>query len=149
MNKLKRVSPLAMTVWQLRLIFFMFVPSFFLFFFYQPQSMVWRLCTGAAAIGFVFVSLLWLPVKYMKLAYQLEGDILYLRWGVVYTRFGAAFLENVQYVTVSATPVQRIFHLCSVSFILAGGRMTIPCIPVEEGKMLRLWGCSQNGEGRA
>ena len=143
MDNLKRVSPSAMSVWQLRLILSAFVPAFLLFFFYQPDSLAWRLCAIAAAAGFVFVSLFWLPVKYLKLAYRLEGNTLYIRWGVVYTRYGAAFLENIQYVTVSATPLQRLFKICNVNFVLAGGRMTIPCISSEEGEMLRIWGCNR------
>jgi len=148
LESMKRVSPLAMSVWQLRLIFFMFIPAFLLFFFYYPQSLVWKLCVIAAGAGFAFVSLLWLPVKYLKLSYRLDGNTLYIRWGVVYTRFSATFLENIQYVSVSATPLQRIFHLCSVNFILAGGRMSIPCISAGEGEMLRVWGSANAGGGK-
>jgi len=142
-DSLKRVSPLALSVWQLRLVFFMFIPAFLLFFFYQPDSLTWIFCAVTVAAAFLFVSLVWLPVKYLKLAYRLEGNTLYIRWGVVYTRFGAAFLENIQYVTISATPLQRLFRICSVNFILAGGMMTIPCISSEEGEMLRIWSCNQ------
>ena len=143
LSNLKRVSPLAMYVWQIRLILFMFIPAFFLFFFYQPQSLAWKLCAAAVVAGFVIMAVVWLPIKYLKLAYQLDGKTLYVRWGVIYTRYGAAFLENIQYVTMSATPLQRLFRLCNVNFVLAGGRMAIPCVGREEGELLRLWGCSQ------
>ncbi len=143
-DKLKRVSPLAMSIWQLRLIFSVFIPAFFLFFFYRPQMLAWKLCALAAAAVYLFSALVWLPVKYLKLAYRLDGQTLYVRQGVIYTRYGAVFLENIQYVTVSATPLQRVFRLCSVNMILAGGRMTIPCVSAEEGELLRIWGCSRS-----
>lgn len=143
MSNLKRVSPLAMYIWQIRLILFMFIPVFFLFFFYQPQSLAWKFCAAAVIAGFVIMAMVWLPVKYLKLAYRLDGKTLYVRWGVIYTRYGAAFLENIQYVNMSATPLQRLFRLCNVNFVLAGGRMSIPCVDREEGELLRLWGCNQ------
>lgn len=149
MDKLKHAEPTAIIIWELRLILGTFFPTFLLFFFYAPEYLIWKCVAGGCIVIFLFFSLFWFPVKYWKLAYHIEGNILYLRRGVLYTRYCSVSKKQLQYITLTSTPLQRRFSLCSAILIMAGAHLFIPCISRKEGEAICKWQESENREENA
>lgn len=146
MDRLKHIHPNALLIWQLRLILGAFFPAFLLFFFYRPEHILWKCAVGICAAVFLFFSLLWFPVKYWKLAYNIDGDTLYLRQGVIYTRYCSVTRKQLQYITLTSTPLQRCFSLYSAVLIMAGAHLFLPCIPLTEGEALCRWRAENSKE---
>ena len=143
MHKLERLPVQATMVWQVRMILGTFFPIFLLFFFYPPQHLLWRCCAILCAAAFFFFSLVWIPIKYWKLAYRVDGDTLYLRKGVIYTQYCGITRRQLQYVGVFSSPFERFLALCTVVFVLAGTRLTLPCVYAWQGEALCHWGNQQ------
>ena len=136
--EMKKVSRRALLLWRIRLSAGVFLCPFLIALFF-PDAPVWTAVLTILWIAFyLFMFLLYYPIKYYKLSYTLTAASLVIRCGVFYNRMKAMELRNIQHVTTGATPLARALGLCSLQVWGAGGIVYIPGLPKEEA--LRLCG---------
>ena len=61
-----------------------------------------------------------------------------VRRGVVYEQTDAVYIRNLQYTTLSQTPLQKLMGLATLRLYAAGGIVYIPCLNYEEARLLRV-----------
>lgn len=121
----KKPHPHILTVWRLRLLLFTLLPSFISACFLPRINLVWWLFTAVWSLAFLFFYIFYYPIKYKKLAYSLAEFCLLVHCGVIYTRVKAMPFTSIQYVTVSSTPLQRLFDISTVFVYSAGSSVHI------------------------
>ncbi len=124
----RHVHPRAIVVWRMRLTLAALVPSFCSALFFPVRNWIWTAFTALWAGVYLFLFVVYYPIKYKKLTFALDDRYLVIRCGVFYNRVKAIPLGNLQYMTLLAGPLQRLFRVCSVQFICAGGRVLLPCV---------------------
>ena len=85
------------------------------------------------------VALVLVPARVRSIAYQLRGDDLLFRRGVLYRRLVAVPYGRLQLVDVSRGPVSRLLGLSEVRLVTAAAStgVTIPGIAQADAEVLR------------
>lgn len=128
---MKRVHRRALLLWRIRLSVGVLICPFLIALFF-PAAPVWTAALTILWIAFyLFMFLLYYPIKYWKLSYRVTDTSLIIKCGVFYNRIKAMELQNIQHITTGATPLSRAFSLCSLQVWGAGGIVYIPGLQKE------------------
>jgi len=87
--------------------------------------------------AFLILFLWYYPLKYRKLSYAANGDVLVINCGVIYTRRKSILIKNIQYISLVTLPLHKVFGLCAVFFHAAGGYIYLPCIRQGDALLLQ------------
>lgn len=71
-------------------------------------------------------------------SYSVGGKQIRVSRGVVYSQTDVVYVRNLQYTTLSQTPLQRLMDLATLRLHAAGGVVQLYCIPYEEARLLRI-----------
>lgn len=132
-----KIDPKALWVWRIRLCLGALALSFLSALFFSPENLVWKIATGCWVAAFLALFVWYYPLKFRKLSYAAAGDILVINCGVIYTRRKSILVRNIQYISLVALPLHRVFGLCAIFFHAAGGYVYLPCIRRADGLLLQ------------
>lgn len=76
-------------------------------------------------LSFLFIMLVFLPLRHKSLSYRLAGERLIIHSGIIYKSSKILLLQNAEYVTTHTSPDERLLRLCSVSIYTVGGRAAL------------------------
>lgn len=119
-------QPALLTIWRLSLTCAAIPPAFLISLCLRIGGRAWSIATVIWALLFLFLYLVYLPLKFRRLAFTLKNERLTVHSGGFYIRMREMPLENVQYVGILISPFDALFGLASVSVIAAGGRVLVP-----------------------
>ena len=126
-----------LTVWRIRLLVTAVAPSAVTAYFSINRTWAWWLFSASWIAAFLYFYIGYYPIKYRKLSYSLNQTCLVVHCGVIYTRIKAMPLVSIQYVSVSSTPLQQLFGLCSLVVYAAGSTLRLPGLPLQDGILLQ------------
>jgi membrane protein YdbS with pleckstrin-like domain len=129
-------SPKTLTVWRVRLTLLAFVPAFALSLRYDAGSLAWRVYARVFVFAFAGAYLLYLPALVKSRSYGRKNGMLIVNSGVFFARTVAMPQHSVQTAAITAGPICRMFGLASVIVSVAGFRVCIPGLPLENAKKL-------------
>lgn len=133
---MKKPPRRALTLWRVRLIIAA-LPAPLLVSLFFSASPVWYSCLTALWVAaFLVFFLIYYPIKYHRLSYEIRNGKLVVVCGVLYSNIKAIEIKNIQHVSQSATPLQRIMSLCSVVVAGAGGNILISGVLPNEAAAL-------------
>lgn len=133
---MKKADSRALLLWRVRLSAGILLCPFFIALFF-PSAPVWTaVLTVLWMVFYLFMFLIYYPVKYYKLSYTVTETSFILRCGVFYNRMKAMELRNIQNITTSATPLARLLGLCSVQVWGAGSVLYLSGLRAGEGAAL-------------
>lgn len=123
-------------VWRINLVILSLIPAFAIALL-ETGSLPWSLLTGAWALLFLLVYLVYLPLYYNSVSFSMEDGRISLRSGVFYKKRRWMDLDKVQHYAIVRGPVSRLFGLATLVFTAAGGRLTMPGFRLEyAGRLL-------------
>ena len=106
----------------------------FLYFLHPTMFWVITAVWGSFCLVLYFV---YFPLLYRSLNYQITSRHLCLRQGCIFRRENMIYIENIQYLTLSQTPLQRLFRLASLHIIAAGGSLHLAGLETETAQAIR------------
>ena len=134
--KLQRTDRRALLLWRMRLSLGVLICPFIIALFF-PAAPIWEaVLTILWIVFYLFMFLIYYPVKYAKLRYTVTDANLVIHCGVFYNRVKAMQLQNIQHVSTGATPLARALGLCSVQVWGAGGVLYLPGLKRQVGAAL-------------
>lgn len=145
--KLKKPDPHILTVWRLRLIP---VAAFLLYLslrWIALPFLIWWIFTVLWLCTLLFFVLVYYPLKYRRLSYQVTSRMVLVYSGVLTVHIKAVPFHAVQYTSLLSTPLLRQFGLCSVLFYMAGSRLLLSGLPLSDAEALRTTLRALNCEG--
>lgn len=134
--KLKKPDPHILTVWRLRLIP---VAVFLLYLSLQwilLPFLLWWIFTVLWICVLLFLLLVYYPLKYRRLSYQVTSRMVVVYSGVLTVHIKAVPFPAVQYTSLLSTPLLRQFGLCSVLFYMAGSRLLLSGLSCSDAEAL-------------
>lgn len=126
-----------LTVWRIRLLVTAVAPSAVTAYFFINRTWIWWLFSASWIAAFLYFYIGYYPIKYRKLSYSINQTCLIVHCGVVYTRIKAMPLCSIQYVSVSSTPLQQLFGLCSLVIYAAGSALRLSGLSLQDGILLQ------------
>ncbi|MEG1632009.1 MAG: PH domain-containing protein [Hydrogenoanaerobacterium sp.] len=97
-------------------------------------------------VPFLVMFFWYYPLKYRKLSYASAEDLLVINCGVIYTRRKSILSNNIQYITLTTTPLTKLFGLCTLFFHAAGSFVYLPCLSHDAARNLQHLLTSDSGE---
>lgn len=137
--KFQRISPKGLAVWLIRLTLGAFAVSFLISLVFPERGLLYWILTGLWLFAYFVLFFLYYPIRYYRLSYAANLQIVVLNCGVIYRRRKAIFLRNIQYTTTTCTPIQAIFGLCTLVIHAPGGFILIPHLTRVQCERLRDW----------
>ncbi|GEM_PF-1275801 len=134
---LRKIDRYALLVWRMRLCVAALIPSFFTALFFSPTRVLWLLITALWITAFLVMFLWYYPLKYRKLSYAANSEVLVINCGVIYTRRKSVYVKNIQYISLVTLPLDNLFGLCMVFFHVAGGNVYLPGVRISDALLLR------------
>lgn len=126
-----------LTVWRLRLILCTLLPSFLSALFFGSRGPIWWSCTVIWVAAFCYFYIGYYPIKLRKLFFSGNDLCLLIHCGVIYTRVKAIPYGSIQYISVTSTPLERLFGICSLALYMAGASVKMPGLTPEQADTLR------------
>lgn len=133
----QKIQRTMASIWRLRVtgayVLIMLVTTYL----FPMQTRIWAWLALLWSFLFLGMYLIYYPIKYNRLSYAVYHNLLVVNCGVIYTRVKAIPVENIQFITVSASWLMQYFHLCTLIIHGAGGSVHIPGIKVSDADALR------------
>lgn len=129
-------QPAILTIWRIALIFITLVPAFLTSLILRIGSVAWTVATGLWIFAFLAAYLVYLPIRYKKLAYGISGDNIVLVSGTFYTRVCSIPIAGIQFTALVQSWLDRFFGLSTLVINAAGGRISIPGLKTQDAKAL-------------
>ena len=124
----QRLPERALLYWRIRLLIGCLVPALLGGFF---LTLIWMAV-------FVLLCFVYYPMYHHCYSYSVGGKQIRVSRGVVYSQTDVVYVRNLQYTTLSQTPLQRLMDLATLRLHAAGGVVQLYCIPYEEARLLRI-----------
>lgn len=126
-----------MTIWRIRLFLGILPLSLVTFIFSSYKTPLWYLFTAAWMAAFLYLYIFYYPIKYRKLFYSFNDSCILIHCGVIYSRIKTVPYVNIQYVSVSSTPLARLFQIFTLRIRSAGSSAYIPGLRYTEALSLQ------------
>lgn len=134
-----RLPTKALTLWRLQLLFCCCLPSLLGGFFrYTLSPTVFLSYTAGWFGGFLFLCFLYFPLRWNRMTYSISTTMVKVSRGVLFLRMDAVFIRNIQYTSVTQTPLQRLLGLASLHIYAAGGSVHLPSLEYPLARQLRV-----------
>ena len=130
----KRTDKMGLILWEIRISAAAFLVSFLTAVIFS--GIMFKIISALWITAYLVMFAWYYPLKYKKLSYNIDENILVVNCGVVYRRRKSIFLKNIQYISTVRTPLQRIAKLETVIVHAAGGFIFIPNLKIEESRLL-------------
>lgn len=118
--------------------FFCVAPALAGGFLYYTSAKLFTIVTFIWMSLFILLCMIYYPMYYNSYKYSVNGMLIRVRRGVIYERTDAVYIRNLQYTTLSQTPLQKLMDLATLRLYAAGGVVYMPCLNYEEAKLLRI-----------
>ncbi len=128
----------ALTYWRIRLLLFSIMPAVLGGFFYYTAAKLFTVFTFLWMSIFLLLCFVYYPMYYHFYRYSISGMLIRVNRGVIYNQMDAVYIRNLQYTTLSQTPLQKLMHLATLRLYAAGGVVCIPCLNYEEARLIRV-----------
>lgn len=132
-----KIERAMVTVWRVRIFIAYVLLMLLITYLFPVSSRLWGLIALILSFVFLAMYLIYYPIKYNKLSYDVRNNLLIVNCGVIYTRIKAIPIENIQFITVTASWTMQYFNLHTLIVHGAGGSIHIPGIKVEDAEVLR------------
>lgn len=126
-----------LTIWRMVAAGLALVAAFVTALFLGQNRFLFRLLTGLWVVVFLGYFVIYCPVKYNQLKYSVGNGQVLQRGGVLYRRVKAIPLANIQFTVAFATPLHRLFGLCTVALAAAGGTLFLTGLTRADAQRLR------------
>ena len=134
----QRLPARALTYWRVRLLLCCIGPAVLGGFLFYTAAQLFSIVTLIWVSVFLLLCFVYYPMYYRCYRYSISGTLIRVTRGVIYSQQDAVYLRNLQYTTLSQTPLQRVMNLATLTLYAAGGVVYIPCIHYEEARLLRI-----------
>lgn len=128
----------ALNYWRIRLLISCALPALIGGFFYYTEAKVFTIFTFLWVAVFLFLCFIYCPMYYRCYRYSVNGKMVKICRGAFYQQTDAVYIRNLQYTTLSQTPIQRMMNLATLCLHAAGGVVWMRCIDYEEARLLRV-----------
>ena len=126
-----------MTVQRIRLLFLgggLFFLGGILLYFWLPAGAVWLSLSFFSILALTFW---YLPAYCRSVSYVLREDVMLIHTGVYIQKTILIRRDRVQYVRLFQTPAARRFHTAALFFFLAGQRLWLGELALEQAERLQ------------
>ena len=134
----QRLPERAQQYWRIRLLIGCLVPALLGGFLYYTAAKLFTILTLIWMAVFVLLCFVYYPMYHHCYSYSVGGKQIRVSRGVVYSQTDVVYVRNLQYTTLSQTPLQRLMDLATLRLHAAGGVVQLYCIPYEEARLLRI-----------
>lgn len=131
----KRTDKIGLWLWEIRLLIITAAVSFLTAVIFE--GILFTIVSAVWITVYAVLAAWYYPLKYIKLSYNIDKNILVVNCGVIYRRRKSIFLNNIQYISTLRTPLQRLSGLETVVVHAAGGFIMIPNLKRSDADILR------------
>ncbi len=126
----------GLLVWQIRLVSAAFVLLLFSLELLREIPLYGAVLGGLTLLVLAVFGLFYFPAYYKRYHFELRGDTILLRSGVLVRRVTVLPYERMIMVTKIETPLMAAFGICSAVVTLPGGRLLISTLLTSEADRL-------------
>ena len=103
----QRLPARALTYWRVRLLLCCIGPAVLGGFLFYTAAQLFTIVTLIWVSVFLLLCFVYYPMYYRCYRYSISGTLIRVTRGVIYSQQDAVYLRNLQYTTLSQTPLQR------------------------------------------
>lgn len=118
---------------------------------WQAWSPGWEAALRIACIGLIALAVVTPPLAYARWRYGFLGDLLLMRYGILFVEERAVPVRRMQHVDLVRGPIERLFGLATLVVYTAGNEgsaFRVPGLPVARAQELRNRIVEARGDGR-
>ncbi len=118
---------------------------------WKGWSPTWEYVLLGACCALLAMALLVPPLNYARWRYGFVGDLLLMRYGILFLEERAVPVRRMQHVDLSRGPIERAFGLATLVVFTAGNEgsaFRVPGLPVRLAQELRDRIVQMRGDGR-
>lgn len=134
----QRLPARVLTYWRIRLLLFCIAPAITGGFLYYTAARLFTIWTFGWMAVFLLLCFVYYPMYYHFYHYAVSDRMVRISRGVLYNQMDAVYIRNIQYTTISQTPLQKMMNLATLRLYAAGGVIRISGFNYEEARLLRV-----------
>ncbi len=101
------------------------------------------------AAAWVLLCCTFLPLRHRALAYTVLPESIGVRSGILKKKRARTPVEAIQYVSLTQSPLQRVFGIALLRLHLAGGKLDLQGLPLAQAQEIARRILAQGGVGDA
>ena len=121
----QRLPERALLYWRIRLLIGCLVPALLGGFLYYTAAKLFSILTLIWMAVFVLLCFVYYPMYHHCYSYSVGGKQIRVSRGVVYSQTDVVYVRNLQYTTLSQTPLQRLMDLATLRLHSRRGGATV------------------------
>ena len=90
-----------------------------------------------SSVFYTFLILYYFTLRFKYTEYTLSSYVMFINKGVFFKKYTSLFKDNIQFVEVIQSPLQKKFNLCTVIFYLAGKKCSVAQINYLDGQFIK------------
>jgi hypothetical protein len=118
---------------------------------WHSWSGTWDLVLAGACVGMLALAVLVPPLAFARWRYAFAGDLLLLRYGILFVEERAVPVRRMQHVDLVRGPIERLFGLATLVVFTAGNEgsaFRLPGLAVTRAQELRDRIVEARGDGQ-
>lgn len=119
--------------------------------YWDAWSPSWENVLLGACLGIVALAVLSPPLSYMRWRFGFVGDLLLMRYGILFVEERAVPVRRMQHVDLVRGPIERLFGLATLVVFTAGNEgsaFRVPGLAASRAQELRDFIVEARGDGR-
>lgn len=134
----QKISEKAIIVWRIRATLILFGAAFILgalFVFFPIMSLILAI---AVIVVYILTVIIYYPLLYKRTSFSLNKNSITIEQGFFVKRKCTISSERIQYIVTVSGSIQRIFGVCSLSFMTAGSTQILQNITPEDAEKIKI-----------
>jgi membrane protein YdbS with pleckstrin-like domain len=118
---------------------------------WDSWSSTWEYVLGGGCLGLLLLTILVPPLSYARWRFGFLGDLLLLRYGILFVEERAVPVRRMQHVDLVRGPIERLFGLATLVVFTAGNEgsaFRVPGLATQRAQQLRDAIVEARGDGR-
>lgn len=118
---------------------------------WSDWSAMWQNVLAGVCLGYVTLAVVLPPLSWLRWRYGLVGDLLLMRYGILFVEERAVPVRRMQHVDLVRGPIERLFGLATLVVFTAGNEgsaFRVPGLRLARAQELRDRIVEARGDGR-
>lgn len=135
--KRQGISKKSITVWQLRATLVLLLTAFLLGALYVFLPIASCIIGVLCLIAYILIITVYFPMLYKNTGFWIENNRITIEHGFFIKRKYTLSSNRVQYIITIVGPIQKVFGLCTISFMTAGSTEILQNITFEDAAKIK------------
>lgn len=133
----QKISKKSIVVWRIRATLILFAAAFILGALFVFFPILSSILAVIIVIAYILAVIIYYPMLYNSTSFTLNKESITIEHGFFIKRKCTLSSKRIQYIVIMSSPIQRVFGICSLSFMTVGSTQILQNITPQDAQKIK------------